>query len=96
MIAHRGSRPRLHFFGAAPPGEQQLGDLLVFDVEASAFRTVDSSKGAPEPRSRHTLNVVDETLYCALGYRGEGAASHDIFTLPLAGGELGALLRAAP
>jgi hypothetical protein len=62
-------------------GDKTLNDLAVFDLNSRAFKKAEQRSGPPEPRSRHTLELVGSTLYCILGYKGEWCAGPDVFSL---------------
>lgn len=62
-------------------GERALHDLVVFDCETRVFRPAEQRASPPEPRCRHTLELVGSELYCMLGYKGETAVGPDVFSL---------------
>lgn len=62
-------------------GDKTLNDISVFDLATLSFKKAEQRSGAPEPRSRHTLELVGSTLYCMLGYKGEWCAGPDVFSL---------------
>lgn len=62
-------------------GDKPLNDLLAFDTRAARFHVLPATQAVPEPRCRHTLELVGSELHVLLGYKGEWAVGPDVFTL---------------
>jgi len=62
-------------------GTKCLNDVWVFDLGASTLRQIAIETPAPEPRSRHTVHIINDLLYVFGGYDGAKPTSGDIFTL---------------
>lgn len=64
-------------------GDRPLNDIVVFDCAEGCFKPAEQRGAPPEPRCRHTLELVGPDLYCILGYKAETAVGPDVFSLQI-------------
>mmetsp|Transcript_23348 Transcript_23348/g.63314 ORF Transcript_23348/g.63314 Transcript_23348/m.63314 type:complete len:122 (-) Transcript_23348:294-659(-) len=80
-------RAHLVYCPLRAPGDKPLNDIVVFDSDTDAFLAPPEAKNPPEPRSRHTLELVGSDLFCILGYKLDWACGPEVYTLRVGNSE---------
>jgi len=62
-------------------GAKPLNDLWLLDINAMALKNVGVEPPAPEPRSRHSMHMIGDSLHVFAGYDGSKPVAGDVYTL---------------
>lgn len=72
---------RFVFIFGGYDGNKCMNDLWLLELGSMALRPLLVETPAPEPRSRHTVHIINDVLHVFCGYDGGKPVSGDVFTL---------------